>query len=308
MPTDEHREVIDREYVRATAQDVIDIATPLLREIVNHASMTFRRCAAEIAPTHEESVDLAPLTLYRYEIELVDGIQELVNSVCTVAAIPVLRAAFETCLQLEYLVKDKALFRERSLAWFCGHLRTKIASYKRLDTSYPQGQEFHDSWNSRFDALNLPEDLVRRKRENLENLLESDQLKDIANSFKSSKKSMPHWYSIPNGPDNLRELARELDRAEEYDIWYRRWSGQAHGEDAQAYLVPAGEDRGGFRLIRDPKDLPLVASTAANSLLRATRLMVSHYREGEDLGQWYTREIQSQLRELHQAKIEIQYK
>ena len=64
MPTDEFLPLLDRERAVSNATPLIEAACPLLREVVNHASMAFRRCTAASDNLGGENEDLAPFILY----------------------------------------------------------------------------------------------------------------------------------------------------------------------------------------------------------------------------------------------------
>src|ERR1700730_13862040 len=103
MPTDEFTTLLDRKEAIREAQPVIDIACPLLRELVNFAAAAFQRCQAAPINRGEENEDLAPTILYRHMIELVDGVEVLFASSCVESAVPLVRATFEASLALKYI-------------------------------------------------------------------------------------------------------------------------------------------------------------------------------------------------------------
>ena len=45
MPSEEYRDLLDRELSKAAAKDQIDLACPLLTELVNHATNALVRCS-----------------------------------------------------------------------------------------------------------------------------------------------------------------------------------------------------------------------------------------------------------------------
>src|SRR5689334_11860614 len=119
MPTEEFRPLLDREEAINRAKPLIDAAAPLLTELVNHASLAFRRCSVASDNVGGENEDLAPFILYRHTIELIDGIDVLVRSSCVDASVPVLRAALEASLSLDYIMR--ADYVRRSLSWTCAY-------------------------------------------------------------------------------------------------------------------------------------------------------------------------------------------
>jgi len=103
MPTDEFRPMLERAEVVREAQPIIEVACPLLRELVNASGAAFQRCQGAPINRGGENEDLAPTILYRHMIELVDGIEVLFASSCVQAAVPPVRATFEASLALKYI-------------------------------------------------------------------------------------------------------------------------------------------------------------------------------------------------------------
>src|SRR5205085_1346709 len=99
MPTKPLEAALDRDFSRVAAKELIEIASPLLQEIVNFGTNALQRC--HISATGGEDEDIAALLLYRQIIEFTDGIEVLVSQACVVPAIPLLRASFEASLALE---------------------------------------------------------------------------------------------------------------------------------------------------------------------------------------------------------------
>jgi hypothetical protein len=308
MPTEEFKDVLDRDFSKAAAAEVISTGEPLLREVVNHATWAFRRCLNEI--TAEKDVHVAPFSLYHHVIEQVDGVQALVSEACAVATLPLLRAAFEASLQLEYIHADKEQVRQRSLAWFASHLREKVRLYGRLDPETGSGKEFKASWEGEMAEhmriYDIAEGATLELRTNLESHLQSGPF-TLINEELSRNPKRP-WYSAFEGPANLRELARALGRLVEYDLQYRRWSSAVHGSDADLYLVGNGKDQGYFRVIRDPQDLARAAWWAVGLLLRTTRTMIDSYRPGEKLQNWYLGDVREAWNRLAEMESRIDYR
>lgn len=76
MPTKPLETVLYRELSQVAVNDIIEIASPLLQEVVNYSTNAFARCLdASVDEGHE---DTSILTLYRHTIEMTDSIEILV--------------------------------------------------------------------------------------------------------------------------------------------------------------------------------------------------------------------------------------
>jgi hypothetical protein len=307
MPTEEYRPLLDRDDAIARATALIDAACPLLRELVNHATLAFRRCTAASDNHGGENEDMAPITLYRHTIELIDGIEVMFRASCVDAAVPVLRAAFEASISLDYILQEH--FTRRSLSWTCGYLHARIASHQQLDATTPAGTAFAAARDREMagDAQPWQPYNSAAPVANLEHVLNRPMLQPIETEYQRFRQThnnrRPHWFQLFDGPRNRRELASAVHREWEYSALYGEWSNFSHAADASAYLRPGdAPGEAAFLAVRSPHRMPHRAFLAARIMLRSTRLMINHYRHGEDLTAWYNREV----RERWQALANLQ--
>ena len=80
MPTTPLESILYREFAKSRAKEIIDIGSPLLQELVNHATNAFARCADSAKGNVDE--DAAPLARYHHLIEMVDGVEVLISEGC----------------------------------------------------------------------------------------------------------------------------------------------------------------------------------------------------------------------------------
>ncbi len=222
MPTDEYESLLDREEAIGRAQPLAEKICPLLREVVNHGSMVFRRCTTASDNLTGENVDVAPLVLYRQIIELTDTIEVLFGASCIDGAIPSLRVAFEASMSLDYIMQ--ADYERRSLAWLCAHTHRRIAGHRRLDARTAAGQEVGVAWERDLVGVSpivssVIHDSVVPVRQ-LENVLARSQMAPIEAEYQrlAARKRWrpPEWSEFFGGPKNRRELAKTIGREIEY--------------------------------------------------------------------------------------------
>ena len=126
LPEKPNLKVLDRDFSRAGALEVIEMACPILREVVNHATNVYLRCQhAPFSDLGEVDEDAAPFSLYHMVMEMTDGLEELLSQSCVVPAMPVLRASFEAGLGLDYVLQKDA--KVRSLCWMYVYAEKKLA-------------------------------------------------------------------------------------------------------------------------------------------------------------------------------------
>lgn len=297
MPTKPLDSILYRELSKVEAKEIIDIASPLLQELVNYATRALVRCATSI-PGKVDKTDqhIAILTLYRHIIEMTDGIEVLISQSCATPAIPLLRSSFEALLSMEYILEKDAEYIRRSFAWLIGWAHKSSDMYERLDPSTLKGQEFKrlcDQDETLSSVKMPPSSKVQKAIEHLQSIISKPHLKDVENEYSSYKKARD-WYRLFGGPSDLRALAVHLRRGAHYEFLYPQWSTTAHAQDLLP-VAPTGEGRVPIGKLRNPKDLEMkkVANFASTFIIKATRLILGKLREGEpNFDKWYIREVQ----------------
>ena len=295
MPTEPLKNILDRDMSREMARPLVQVASPLLKELVNYSTNALARCAD--SAEGEENEDGAPLALYRHMIEFVDGMEVLVSHSCGTPAIPLLRSCFEALLALEYMFERD--YVNRSLSWLAVYVRKRVASYELLDPETANGKQFLRAATSDKVArdVTLPEATeVREAVAGLRSVLTRTQfepvLDELADHKKRGNRNVP-WYGLFGGPGNLEQLARHLGRPAQYEILYRQWSRVLHAGDFSRFVTMSSDGEGGIRPLREPDAIRNIASFAATFMLDATRKMLKKFRPGEEtsLRKWYEREV-----------------
>ena len=120
--------------------------------------------------------------------------------------------------------------------------------------------------------------------------------KDIYSEFmslKGKRKRAPEWYSIYNGPSNLKGLAQVMRCGVMYDHLYRSWSKVAHAADVSHLTLPTEDGTSFLGPIRHGLSLANVATTALTLLIDTTRLMLREYRSGElaSFRRWHLNDV-----------------
>lgn len=279
--------------------DIIEIASPLLQELVNYSTNALVRC--ETSTSGEENEDLAVLALYLHIIEMTDSIEVLVSQSCPIPAIPLIRSSFEALLSIEYILEVD--YVRRSLSWLAGYVHKRLAFYESLDPSTMRGKSFQKALSADKMLRNLklpfPDSAeVQRAIANLQRLLARPQFQPIEAELSKCKrkyKRRPNWYRLFGGPSSLQELARHLNRNAQYEFLYRHWSTISHAHDFSRFLTRTTEGDSAIRGLRDPSQIKHVTIFTASFILNATPLVLGKFRPGEDIAEWYKREVRERF-------------
>lgn len=310
MSTDPIDRLLDRNRSRVAAKELIELACPLLREIVNEGTRVHVLC--EQFRSDEKDIDLAAFVLYRHILELTDGIEVLLRNSCVIPAVPSLRSSFEASLELDYLMEGSD-FRRRSLSWLYCAIWDRIRRLEGQDPRTERGRGFDDVWEEEFGE-EWPvdfedEEIDFGEVDRLRGLLKEGRFTAIRGEHESHAHRHPDWFQLFDGPNDRRVLARRVGRRTEYDVFYRNWSAVAHGGGLRTYLdsyEKDGEVHPATPAMRTARRLHTAAANAATFLLRGIARMLHHYRPEEDLERWYRREVKDPYRKLSHIKVQEQ--
>jgi hypothetical protein len=302
VATEPHDSIMpSREVAAEAARAHSRPASALLREIVNNGSWVLARCAS--SGCVEVDVDLAAFGFYRTVVEMADGVDVSIRESSVTPAVPQLRALFEASLQLQYVLEDRATYRERALAWFAWHYIGRLRRYERYDPSTTAGKQFvaekaDDETGPRLREMNQAQVAAGIAR--MHTLLAKPHVlpfKQRYDALVAAKKYPRFWCQLCGGPANRRELARHLRLGAVYSELYSHWSATSHAEDLYTFFMHVPGQGGVIRPLRGSVGLLRVTGMAATFALRSTKQMLAHFREGEDsYDRWHKQNVRSLYR------------
>lgn len=293
MGTKPLESILYRDFSMVQAKPIIDLACPLLQELVNFGTNTLVRCATSAKGDKNE--DHALLSLYRHILEMTDASEVLIAHACAMPVVPLLRSSFEALISSEYIAEVPESYATRSLCWLLGYIHECLILYDLVDPATSLGAQFQKSIAAdvTIQSLALPPGADFSKAAGkLRNLLATPQFAPIEEEY-SNLKGPKKWHRLFGGPYDLRVLAHRVGKAAQYDFLYRYWSRVTHAQDFAPFIEHTTEGEGTIRGIRDISDLERVASFAAMFMLTATREIIIKFRPGEDIRSWYEREIRA---------------
>jgi hypothetical protein len=275
---------------KVAATDITTIVCPLLQELVNYGTGVLARCMTD--SSYRKDIDLAIVALYRHVLEMTDGTEVLLAQACANPAIPLVRSSFEALLYIKFITEHDESYERRSLAWLVNYVHLRLDMYERLDPSTAKGLDFATQFSRdivcRTVLLPAAAD-ARQAMANLKIFLDKPGIQPVEAEFTRVQKGK--WYSMFGGPQNLRELAKSLRCAGQYDVLYRRWSRTAHAEDLLALLGRNTHGEPAIRRLRNTSQVREVASFASAFALGATIAVLGKLRPGENVRKWYLREV-----------------
>ena len=301
MPTESLKAILDRDFSKVAAKQLIDIASPLLQETVNYSTTLFGRCQSSILPDKHE--DNAIPYLYLHMIEMTDAIEVLILNSCTNPSIPLLRSSFESLVSIDYITKDNST--QRALAWAADYAHDKLSSIELYDKSSKKGKSFSEIFDTEINLVekNMPDqDYVSKKISGIKELLSEPQFEDIEkerNRLISRYKGWPKWYQLFGGPRNLSKLCEILGRKSQYDVLYSYWSSITHAHDISRHFKTFG-NKLGFVGLRDSSDMALVIKLSSIFLIEGSIKVAKYYRPDDEIliARWYLTNVRDLLNKV----------
>jgi hypothetical protein len=308
MPTHPLHPVIYREISAALKQEIIDIASPLLQELVNYGSHFLVR--SEYTPTPQQDETLALDMLYLQVLEMIDAIEVLIKQASISPAYLQLRSIFEALIAIDYILQDDSKSYQRSLSWLVAHTHRRINLHESLDPTRERGKALKaelekDEWSK---TVIYPEGTdVEKAVNNLLSFLNKPHIQPIEaeyQRYKKDNKRTPEWYSLFSTLRSLEELARSVGRGAQYQLFYRHWTGVAHGEDPTRFIGRIAKSRTdqSITLIRDTSEILEVVIMSTSYFLNATRRVLTKLKPGEDFRTWYITEVRTLFLQLLQIR------
>ena len=247
----------------------------------NHCLVMAWKIVDEAAAPTGEEYHAPILLLAHHMIESVDGVAILVSKSGGHSCQPLLRSALEASLGVQYILEKDT--KQRALSYQVAHAHKKIRLYERFDPTTDAGKELRklldgddlEDFFNRLPFLNYPKLIT-----NLQDMLDRPDFQPVEAEWQRlrtlNKKRDPDWYSLFDGPKNLRQLAVHLRMAGMYEFLYRFWSEKVHAGMAMEAL---GRKDGNtvIRPVRHPEQVQSAVQHAATFSMALAKRLVEVY-------------------------------
>jgi uncharacterized protein DUF5677 len=308
MPTEAPKTLFDPEYTKAQLRPFLEIAMPLLNEVLAYGLALFARCS--IRPEGDDE-NLVILLNFRLFLELLDSIIIQFAECAPAPAALQLRAMFETLLTLQYVVQDRDKTRSRALAYLYRVELQRKHFYLSQNPNTAEGKAVRqaiadDPFSKQWKPADTPDSAKRVKE--IDALLDRPPFKEIGEESERTKRQRgrrPTWYSLYGGPRNIGELAQLMKRGAAYEFLYREWSERGHSSDAIDRILTNNADGPAARSLRDPTEFNSSIDFAIDFAIEAARLFMRYYRPHEELGftKWVMTEIMPRWKKVPNIEL-----
>jgi hypothetical protein len=262
------------------AQEILDKFGYYLDEFMNFGSHVIKW---ETDTARGSDEDLPLELLLRHFLELLDSVSILARNASIDPCKLILRGMLEASFGIEYILEKNT--HDRAMCFLLCHTHKKLKTYKKFDQTSSQGKKYQKDLNSdksykEIDLSKLPQTEIQKAIKNSESILRLPKYhnyeKEYQRSVKTGSKN-PNWYSLFNGPRNIKDLADYLNRTGLYEILYRHWSGSIHATDIiDGNISSSKTGTVDFIQIRYLKDAQSVVSHTMNLALTVFQLIIDH--------------------------------
>ena len=296
--------LLDRETSLAQTREIRALGGPVLRSVVDKAVGIFQRCSQTAGDAHENLGILMP---FHHVIEMLDGVEVLLDRSCVVASYTPLRSAFEVSLAVRYVLADD--IKRRALSYVVGDAYERIHWCEEHDPKSNRGKQFFADMGLE-EGSDLPMHDVA-DAEPLETMLAKEPFAPIAEEYERvSRKTSGRvkWYSLFGGPKSVKDLAGSLGQLDDYLIFYRQMSKTVHGTDLSGRLITAQDGTStSVSPVRSPIGMPRSYALSICIGSEVSKAIMEHYRQDEltRFTKWYLEEVNPVVEKLNQIEEEV---
>jgi hypothetical protein len=233
---------------------------------------------------------------FLHVLEMLDGVEVLLNGAAPIPSKTTLRAAFEALLSMDWVATEDS--ERRGAAYVVAEVHRRLATMERYDPETERGKQLKASVASDElgENLEFPEVVFgEQERADLRSMLDEPHLRLAAAEYERVRGIMrrtPEFYALWDGPRDLEQLARRLGRSAFYEIMYRSWSGTAHANDLARQLRHINGEPA-IAPLRDGTELVSSYAHAIYLGLQAIEVGLTKYRfdELKSFWTWYRNKV-----------------
>jgi hypothetical protein len=285
MKEQPHTGLLNREEAIRLADEIYKSQLDVLADMVNYGSNLIPRAYVSSAQGDTEAVVIG--VLLKQIVAMLDATEVLLRHGIAYAALLQARAAFEASLCIDWILGSDSQNRARH--YLVANLRQERQWAKRCVLGTPE----HGNYKARFQTLAPNQNLsspdietdAKKHLAEVNRLLEQKEFKSIDAAFEQCriasrrKNYEPDWYT-PLGKTSIRQIAQEVARVPEYEIFYSRGSDVTH---SALYKDHIQFIRGKVRLkkIRHLSDAHDLLFSALGIAIHTFQRIIDTYRSGE---------------------------
>ncbi|MEW6356668.1 MAG: DUF5677 domain-containing protein [Planctomycetota bacterium] len=308
MPDTPYRLLLDRDDPQRYIENNFAAQLELLVDLVNYGTNLIVRCYQSSGRRLEDAIVLFALT--KHAFSMLDAYEVLFRNGATYAARLQTRSLLDVSLSIDWILKDET--ERRSRAYYVATLRDRRSWCRRLIPGTPEHAQYASCMQAagrvKMNVSQQRLDEYQRQAQEIDAMLATNDFREMneeAERLRQKKNFEPSWHSIV-GVRSVREIAKGVDRLDEYEVFYRVTSEVAHGSDYENHVRFEG-NRVSVEPIRGlcNQDSSLLSYTIGLAL-RVIRTVIHRYRPGEveNLSRRYVSEWQGAYMSVPELRCE----
>lgn len=255
-------------------------------------------------------LDTPIYTTFLHFLDTLDGIATLTKKGSTSGVKSLLRALFESSLNIKYLISET---REKGvIAYQVAHAHREIKNRRLLDSSDDLGKEFIPKLES-FLNKKVPTQKTDKSAKYLYAFLEREDVKCVNKEYQRTKKNNrgnhPNWHSLFNGPSSIRELAVHFDQELVHKFVYSELSSHLHSSGTMK-LFEKNDSQAVLPGIRNPKGLQNQIVWVMNIATDTYMQIINHVspNKRKSYAEWYVNVIRPNFAKIANSQLfEVKY-
>jgi hypothetical protein len=283
MKEKEFKLILDREKHEADVRQHFSKHVDLLIDLANYGSNLIPRAYDSSGKKLEDIVVIG--ILLKQVVSMIDAVEVLISKGAVGPAMLQARAAFEASLYIDWILKGEP--EKKGKYYYVSNLRNQRLWILRFKTGTQEKETFSQSFRDvekyiKIDDLDRVSKQAEEELTKIDSLLSKPEWTEINKEFEARKKKTgfePYWYRLL-GVSSIRQLARDVGRLGEYDLFYSRSSEVMHVSSYKDHLQ-FGRGTISFEPIRQLKDIHVVLRFITLVAVSSFTSILRHYRRGE---------------------------
>ena len=233
------------------------------------------------------------LMMYRKITERLDAIFILIENKSENAARSICRDLIENILYFSYVIKSKERYESKALSYYYSTFIDQVNSSNLLLSNSQRSRKVKKYLNIDGDDNNLLIEKAKRSKKHFTNNLNGDKYRNIKidrDRLKKKGDGYPNWYSLSNGPKNLRQLAIHCGYEVEYELLYSMYSRQVHSANVMEQFENVN-GLAGIKNLRIYENPTLEIFFSIKLGLDSLEKFLDFFGEDEDIQKWIRENI-----------------
>ena len=284
MREKEFKLILDREKHEGDVKQYFSKHIDLLIDLANYGSNLIPRVYDSSNKKLEDIVVIG--VLLKQIVSMIDAVEILISKGAVGPANLQARAAFESSLYIDWILKSES--EKKAKYYYVSNLRNQRLWALRFKPGTPEKEIFSKAFQYLEKHLKTTdlEDVEKQAEEELtkiDSLLARNGWNEINIEFekKKNKKTSAetYWYKM-FGVTSIRQLAKQVGRLGEYDLFYSRSSEVMHATSYRDH-IQFSKGTVSFEPIRQLKDLHILLRFITLVAISSYISILKHYRHGE---------------------------